>query len=90
MKIINLSNGAECRIDENGDKSWHLNGKLHRADGPAIECANGYKSWHLNGKLHRTDGHAIEHADGDKWWFINGKEYSEEDFEMAKEVLWAV
>ena len=32
-----------------GDKSWYLNGKLHREDGPAIEYANGYKSWYLNG-----------------------------------------
>ena len=31
-----------------GDKSWWLNGKLHREDGPAIEWANGSKAWFLN------------------------------------------
>ena len=27
-----------------------MNGKLHREDGPAVECAYGYKAWYLNGK----------------------------------------
>ena len=52
----------------NGDKSWYLNGKRHREDGPAIEWADGDKSWWLNGKLHREDGPAIERANGDKYW----------------------
>jgi hypothetical protein len=50
--------------------------KLHRTDGPAIECANGSKSWYLNGKRHRTDGPAIEWANGDtteRSWYLNGK-----------------
>jgi len=29
---------------------WHLNNKLHREDGPAIELANGGKWWYLNGE----------------------------------------
>ena len=62
----------------------------HRTDGPAVELANGIKFWCLNGKLHRTDGPAIEYANGNKEWYINGKEYSEEDFNMIKEVLWAI
>ena len=33
----------------NGTKSWYLNGKKHREDGPAIEYADGDKSWYLNG-----------------------------------------
>ena len=37
-------------VESNGSKSWWLNGKLHREDGPAVECANGDKSWWLNGK----------------------------------------
>ena len=39
-----------CKTDANGDKSWCINGKLHREDGPAIEWANGNKSWYINGK----------------------------------------
>ena len=56
-----------------GDKYWHLNGKLHREDGPAIEGANGDNSWYLNGKLHREDGPAIEWDDGYKSWYLNDK-----------------
>jgi hypothetical protein len=41
MKIIDLGNGVECRIYDDGDKFWYLNGKYHRTDGPAIEWANG-------------------------------------------------
>ena len=63
----------------NGDKSWYLNGKLHREDGPAIERANGDKSWYLNGKLHREDGPAVEWANGYKSWYLNGEEVTEEE-----------
>ena len=31
-----------------GAKSWFLNGKLHREDGPASERSNGAKHWWLN------------------------------------------
>jgi hypothetical protein len=67
-----------------GDKSWYLNDKLHREDGPAVEYANGSKFWYLNGKLHREDGPAIEWADGDKSWHLNGKKVIEEEV-MAKQ-----
>ena len=46
------------KVWDNGNKSWYLNGKLHREDGPAREWANGDKVWYLNGKLHREDGPA--------------------------------
>ena len=29
-------------------------------------------------------------SDGSKYWFLNDIQYSEEDFEMVKEMLWAV
>lgn len=38
-----------CKIDVFGNKRWHLNGELHREDGPAIEFADGTISWYLNG-----------------------------------------
>ena len=37
-------------VDNDGNKRWYSNGKLHREDGPAIEYANGSKSWYINGK----------------------------------------
>jgi hypothetical protein len=60
-------------VDDDGNKYWLLNNKLHREDGPAIEYADGSKQWFLNGKRHRTDGPAVEYADGTKMWYLNGK-----------------
>jgi hypothetical protein len=57
--------------DTFGNKSWYLNDKLHREDGPAVEGADGSKEWYLNGKLHREDGPAIEYASGSKEWLLN-------------------
>ena len=68
-------------VNEYGTKSWYLNGKYHREDGPAIEFANGTKSWCLNGYLHREDGPAIEWASGNKYWYLNGKCLSEKEWE---------
>lgn len=32
-----------------GHYYWHLNGKLHREDGPAVEFSDGINLWYLNG-----------------------------------------
>jgi hypothetical protein len=56
-----------------GIRSWWVNDKRHRTDGPAIEHADGYREWWLNGQLHRTDGPAIEDADGSRSWYLNGQ-----------------
>jgi hypothetical protein len=56
-----------------GNKFWHLNGELHRTDGPAVEWADGDKEWYLNGERHQTDGPAVEYADEGKEWFLNDK-----------------
>lgn len=37
-------------VDYQGNKTWYLNGVLHREDGPAVEWVNGYKSWWLHGQ----------------------------------------
>jgi hypothetical protein len=90
METIDLGNGVVCKIYNNGDKYWYLNGKRHRTDGPAVEDVDGRKCWYINGKLHRIDGPAIEWVNGDKLWCINGKGYTEEEFNIIKQVLWAV
>ena len=69
----------EIKIDKYGTKSYRLNGKLHREDGPSIEFKSGEKWWHKNGELHREDGPAIEEDDGTKYWYLNGKEYGVND-----------
>lgn len=72
----------ECivSVSDDGYKTWHLNGKLHREGGPAIEWANGAKYWYLDGKRHRVDGPAIEFANGTKEWYLDDKKYTEEQF----------
>lgn len=50
-------------------------GKLHRVDGPAIECTNGTKFWYLDGNIHREDGPAVEWANGNKEWYLDGKSH---------------
>jgi hypothetical protein len=68
----------KVKVYANGSKFWHLNGKYHREDGPAIEYTDGTKFWYLNGKFHREDGPAAEYANGDKSWFLNGKRHRED------------
>lgn len=61
-----------CIVDVYGAKRWCLNGKLHRVDGPAVECANGSKGWYMYGALHRVDGPAYEWSNGSKGWYLYG------------------
>jgi hypothetical protein len=68
----------EVKVDDNGDRSWRLNGKLHRENGPAIEWANGDRFWWLNGQLHREDGPAIEYFHGSREWWLNGQRHRED------------
>jgi len=70
----------EVQVYNDGSKSWYLNGKLHREDGPAIDSVDGTKQWYLNGEYHREDGPAIEWADGDKHWYLNGTQYTEAEW----------
>jgi hypothetical protein len=61
----------------NGTKFWYVDGKCHRADGPAVEYADGGKVWFLDGKLHRTDGPAVEYANGSKSWYLDDVQLTE-------------
>jgi hypothetical protein len=68
---------STMKIEENGDKSWCVNGELHREDGlPAVERADGSKTWYVNGKCHRDGGlPSYEGANGDKEWWVNDKRH---------------
>lgn len=64
---------AEVKVDpQNGDRSWHLNGSVHRAGGlPAIERINGERVWADNDrggiyKVVDTFGNVARLKDG-KW-----------------------
>jgi hypothetical protein len=61
------------KVDDKGTKSWYLDGKLHRTDGPAVEGSDGTKHWYLDNKRHRIDGPAIEDVDGSKSWYLHDK-----------------
>jgi hypothetical protein len=66
----------EITIDRDGNKSWTVDGKYHREDGPAAEWADGDNYWWLNDRIHRVDGPAIECADGDIEWWLHGTRFS--------------
>ncbi len=66
----------QMMVYDDGSIEWHLDGHLHREDGPALEAANGSKEWFLNGYLHRSDGPAVEWADGSVDWWFNGNQVS--------------
>ena len=75
---VNLDEATEkpvMTVNRAGDKIWHLNGKLHRTDGPAIESSDGTKRWYINNQRHRTDGPAVEYTFGSKEWWINNRRH---------------
>ena len=65
-------------VDQWGTEWCNEAGKLHRLDGPAVECVSGTKQWLVDGKRHRLDGPAIEYADGTKEWWVNGELHRED------------
>ena len=71
------------KVNDNGDKFWCLNDKLHRIDGPAVEGSDGSKEWWLDEKLHRTNGPAVEYADGTKEWWLYGKQLTQAQWKQA-------
>lgn len=42
----------------NGDKEWHINGKCHRLDGPAVEYSTGC-SYYINNKQVSEEQHKL-------------------------------
>jgi len=71
------------KINDEGTIRWYQRSKLHRLDGPAVDCVDGYKAWYRKGKLHRVDGPAIEYTNGLECWFINGIEYTKDEFDKV-------
>ena len=45
---LNIFNKQVFCVTRFGNKHWYLNGKLHRENGPAVECINGDKWWFLS------------------------------------------
>jgi hypothetical protein len=76
-RVFHNPDGAA--VETKACKSWRLNGRYHRLDGPAFEYSNGAKEYWVNNKLHRLDGPAVLNTDGaaNEWW-INGVRQSPE------------
>ena len=78
-------------VSDDGDRFWHLNGKLHNDSGPAVILADGSRFWYLNGKLHNESGPAVEFAGDGTYYLLNDKEYEDTKkwkrrcFEMSNE-----
>jgi hypothetical protein len=68
-----MKNGIIVGLD--GVKTYYLNDKVHREDGPAMITPNGDKYWMMHDVQHRVDGPATELADGSKFWFVHGKRH---------------
>jgi hypothetical protein len=70
----------EVHVYASGNKSWYLNGQLHREDGPAIEYVDGHKSWYLDNVWYTKSQHKAEMARRNntcsgKVVTIDGKQY---------------
>lgn len=84
LKIENLSDRPKyftgITETKSGTKSWYVNGKHHRLDGPAYEYHSGRKEWWVNGKPHRLDGPSSEGGTEKEEYYIDGTFLSKEDF----------
>lgn len=54
-----------------GGEMWYLDGRQHRADGPATITPSGCRVWCWEGHVHRVDGPAVEDPMSGRaqWWF---------------------
>jgi hypothetical protein len=60
-------------VDAAGTQGWHVNGLLHRLDGPAVIGATGTQAWLVAGQRHRLDGPAVIGATGTQEWWVAGQ-----------------
>lgn len=66
-----------CVISDDGTKTWGLDGKIHRRDGPAIESPSGLKMWFINDECHRENAPAVIYSSGRVVWFKHGEIHRE-------------
>ena len=78
IEIEEIDNYTGKIIEQDIGTYYIKKGRIHRADGPAIEWAEGTKEWYKNDKLHRENGPAIECANGTKKWYKEGKLHRED------------
>jgi hypothetical protein len=61
------------RVLSRGTRKHYVNGKLHRSDGPALECLRtGTKVYYEHGRTHRDGGRPAYVAKGRMEYWVNG------------------
>lgn len=79
--------GAYLMIWVAGGRSWFLDGKLHRTDGPAEEYGDGVKLWLQHGRCRNIHGPAMLYSDGKVRYYINGQFMSYDTWLIEREPL---
>src|SRR5689334_3476395 len=61
-------------MTKNGERREHRDaqGRLHRADGPALIHANGSVKWYRHGVRHRDGAPACIYVNGTRKWYEDG------------------
>lgn len=67
-------------IQTKGKKSWYINNKLHREDGPAVERTDGIHDWYLDGK---NVGMCIDNSDGTRTYYLGRQTVTEKEFKAT-------
>jgi hypothetical protein len=67
-KYKDHSGNIQESIVEIKSELWKVDGKFHRADGPAMELYDGTKKWYQHGQLHRVDGPAVVNNYLQRWY----------------------
>jgi hypothetical protein len=78
-------------IDKFGNEAWHLNGELHRTDGPAYIGQPDSKGnpgtilWYQNGELHPPHRPPGEDVDPNEKWTLMGRDWYLNDVKFIEE-----
>ena len=77
MKYFEKYNLTEpvCEQLHDGTVVWHVRGRLHRVNSPALVFPNGAYQWWHSGFLHRDYGPAVGYYDGRVDWWLWGEYY---------------
>ena len=77
-------------VDAAGTQEWHVNGLLHRLDGPARIWPSGSQEWWVAGQWHRLDGPAVISAAGSQEWWVAGQPITDqvEAWMQTQAVVW--
>ncbi len=57
--VLSAGLHKEILIWSSGNRTWKLNGRLHREDGPAVVFVNGGERCYLNGRRLSPKQHAL-------------------------------